>query len=216
MDTRPVILVCGCQKYRQFLEAAIRRFLCANDEDWHVVGVLGGSDGSEARYDPATHLLTLPVPDTYEALPQKIVVALRYITTHWPDAVGVFKTDDDILFDYGVLLRTLAANTKEAYWGHITEKCRTGFLSKERILSRFADTDRGPTRYPAARYCYGIGYWLRRDAVDIVLHATDELIAAPIEDIWIGAVLNRRGIYPTPIPLAGCEERPRDEKLLGV
>lgn len=170
----------------------------------------------EANYNPATHILTLPVPDTYEALPRKIITALRYITTRWPDAVGVFKTDDDIVFDYGILLRTLIANTKEAYWGHTAEKCRAGILSRERILSRFADTDSVPSRYPAARYCHGIGYWLRRDAVDIVLQSAGELMTAPIEDVWIGSVLNRRGIYPTPIPLVGCEERPRDEKLLDV
>ena len=39
-ETRPVILVTGCQKYREYLTPAMRRF---SHPEWRTIGIIGGA-----------------------------------------------------------------------------------------------------------------------------------------------------------------------------
>ena len=104
-----ILLITGCHKYIDFLHAAIRRTQKATSME--VIGFVGSASASAsasatASYDEATKILHLPVPDTYEALPQKVHAAFEWIAQN-RQGHGVFKTDDDMVFDMPKLLNAI-------------------------------------------------------------------------------------------------------------
>jgi hypothetical protein len=92
MESRPVLLICGCQKYLVSLKAAIKRF--ANPK-YVVIGLIGNPDRPTA-FDEKARILYLQVEDTYDALPIKIQAAISWVHKNLPDVPGIFKTDEDI------------------------------------------------------------------------------------------------------------------------
>jgi hypothetical protein len=210
MAAKPVVLVCGCRKYEEYLRAALRRL--HRPDDWELVGIIGGASG-EAVYDPATGIVALPVPDTYEALPTKIHAAFSWVAQKWPDAPGIWKTDDDIVYaKLGLLVRALRHYASDPFWGLFVGTCQANVVNPARIMARFEDTSLRP-RHQTAHYCYGHGYWVSRAALPHVLAAGDEYSASFLEDVCTGAVLNRVGIYPKRLPLV-YSELPRGPGLL--
>lgn len=192
-ETRPIILVTGCQKYREYLTPAIRRF---TRPEWRTIGILGGA--TTTSYDASSGILSLAVPDNYESLPTKIHAAVAWVDREFPAAPGLFKTDDDIVLGdivylVGAIREGVATN--EPYWGLFVGQCRAAGVNPIRIQHRFEDTSLRPTHQQAI-YCYGHGYWLNRDAMAHVAAAGDEYRASYLEDVCTGAVLNRRRIFP--------------------
>ena len=192
----PVLIITGCQKYRESLVAAILRNL---HPSLTVVGFLGDTTASEATFNTAEHLLTLPVCDTYEALPRKIQAAFKWVYETFPLAPGVFKTDDDIYFDAEELSQEITKMLPHPYWGLKVDSCKAGTVSEDRVTTRFTDkttlaTSRLPS-YPAATYCYGFGYWVSRHCVPIILQSK-EFEVSVLEDVSVGYALNSAGHYP--------------------
>jgi hypothetical protein len=205
-DTKPVLFVTGCQKYRQYVDAALIRF--ANPA-WHIVGIVGSAaEEATATATTATRvgdIVTLPVPDTYEALPTKIHAAFSWIAANYPNTVGIFKTDDDIVFgDMAHLARAIALCEARPYWGLFVGNCRENPVNQARIQMRFDDKTLQP-RHQAAIYCYGHGYWVSAAALPHILAAGDEFRASYLEDVCVGAVLNRAGIVPARVALPYSE-----------
>jgi hypothetical protein len=69
---------------------------------------------------------------------------------------------------------------------------------------RFDDKTLQP-RHQAAIYCYGHGYWVSAAALPHILAAGDEFRASYLEDVCVGAVLNRAGIMPARVALPYSE-----------
>ena len=213
-ETRPVLLVCGCQKYRSYLEATVRRF--AKQPEWRVVGLLG--DPAAAVTDPVFDgtYLTVPNPDTYEALPAKIQAGVAWLTATWPDVPGYFKTDDDI--EFGDVRRLIAAiltlKDVEPYWGLTYSVCPAAPVNTWRIQNRFCDTSLRPT-HQAATYCFGAGYWIGREGMRAIAAAADVFAASALEDVATGFVMNRAGFQPRKLPLP-VREVPRGPELLAL
>lgn len=205
MDTKPVLFVTGCQKYRQYVDAALIRF--ANPA-WHIVGIVGSADATAASRDG--DIVTLPVSDIYEALPAKIHAAFSWVATNYPNTVGIFKTDDDIVFhDMAHLVRAVSLCEARPYWGLYVGNCRENPVNQARIQMRFDDKTLQP-RHQTAIYCYGHGYWVSATALPHILAAGDEFRASYLEDVCVGAVLNRAGIIPVrvAIPYSELERTP--------
>ncbi len=213
IDTRPILLICGCKAYDIYLRAAIRRFRW--DAKWRVVGCMGSDDTDvPAVYDASSNILTVPVPDTYEALPVKIHCAVEWIRKTWSSAPGIFKTDDDILVSRLEELSN-AIDTHGPtvpYWGFVTHRCHRAYVPLGRIKYRFTDTTFRP-KHQAATYCFGHGYWLRADAADIVIRDSAEYEISYLEDVCTGYVLNKAGIMPERI-MVEYREMPRTTELL--
>lgn len=217
-ETRPIFLICGCQKYRPYLEAAVKRY--ANPTRWLTIGLLGDPGATEARIEDSgsgsgTALLIVPNPDTYESLPAKIQAAIEWIHRTWPRVPGVFKTDDDILFpDRALLERTIRMNRSNPYWGLYVGRCPAATIPRSRIESRFTDksTDRKYS-HQAAHYCFGAGYWIGAPSLPIVASAKEAFSSSVLEDVCMGYVLNHAGVFPTKI-LIPVTEAPRGPELL--
>jgi len=189
MSDKPILLLCGCQKYREYLEAAIRRF---QRPEWELIAIIGSDE--PAHLDPATRILTLPVPDTYEALPRKIHAAFAWIAKERPGTRGVFKTDDDMWFDTEVLAKTILKETRE-YWGVKTSYIKAAAINSGRIEERFEDRSLQPSHQTAA-YCFGWGYWISEASIPLIVQAKEDYTNSYLEDVCTGFVLNRQKITP--------------------
>jgi hypothetical protein len=93
-ETRPILLISSCLKYRADLAQAMKRF---SHPDWRTIGIVGGA--ATTVYDISSGVLELAVPDSYELLPTKIQAAFSWIYNTFPSSPGVFKTDDDMVYD---------------------------------------------------------------------------------------------------------------------
>lgn len=207
MSAKPILLIGGCRKYLDFLNAAIRRATASTA--WEVIGVIG--DGP-LNYDETTHILTLPVSDVYEKLPAKLHAAYCWIQENRPAIPGVFKTDDDILWNIPKLAEAVIKYQDIPYWGVRCDRCVAGPVHPRRIANRFADVTLRPS-HPAATYCYGWGYWLSSAEALPVVCASDQFAEAPLEDVCVGAVLNATGLSPYQVAVP-FREVPRTPELL--
>ena len=160
MSQKPVLLITGCRKYEDYLRAAIKRM---NRDEWTIIGIRGSppSDcsGGSATFDETTRILTLPVSDLYENLPAKMHAAFKWIHEHYPGIPGLFKTDDDMLFDIPALVAAIKTHEALPYWGIAAGMCKGGAVNAGRIASRFEDKTLTPS-HQSAIYCFGWGYWL--------------------------------------------------------
>lgn len=206
---KPILLICGCRKYEEYLHAAIKRF---DHPAWEIIGILGGAEPTS--YDPITRILTLEVNDFYEALPTKLHAAYSWIHENRPGIPGIYKTDDDMLYDVPILAKTVLENIAVPYWGIVTEYCGAGPVSMTQIENRFIDKTLRPTRQ-AALYCYGWGYWMSAAVLPTIVAAANDFKTSLIEDVCTGYVLNRAGWKPLRICIPG-QEQPRNPQLLSL
>ena len=208
---KPVLLICGCRKYEPYLDAAILRMA---RPEWHVIGLLGDPTLTAPSWDKLRHVLTVPNPDTYETLPAKLHAAYSWIFQKLPGIPGIFKTDDDIVFDRDLLAKAIETNSVRPYWGVAVSICKATDVRATTIDARFEDKSLRPT-HQAAVYCFGAGYWLSAAALPLIRDAGADYGASVIEDVCTGFVMNRAGIMPnrTRVPFT---EMPRNAQLLSV
>jgi hypothetical protein len=209
MTPKPILLIAGCRKYEPYLVAAIRRFA---DSTWEVLGVLGDPTVPEPVYTPDTRILTLPCSDTYECLPAKLHAAYSWIAENRPGIPGIFKTDEDMLFNLKDLADAVTRHQSVPYWGVTASICQAAPVNPQRIQARFTDPALTPS-HQAAVYCFGAGYWISKAALPIVIAASRDYKGSALEDVCTGFVLNRAGIYPTKVRLPFAET-PRNAALL--
>ena len=205
---KPVLLICGCRKYEKYLHAAIKRM---SRPEWEVIGIRGGSIRN-AYLDEETRILSLPCNDTYEALPSKMHAAFSWVWANRPGLPGIFKTDEDVLFDIPMLAAAVQQNVALPYWGVTASICKSGVVPLDRIQNRFVDKTLRPV-HQSAVYSFGWGYWLSAEVLPTICAASEEYAKSPLEDVCTGYVLNKGGWGPKKyrIPFA---EVPRDKKLL--
>lgn len=209
MTSKPILLICGCRKYEEYLHAAIQRF---DRPEWEIIGIRGGQEPTS--YDPVTRVLTLEAADTYEALPAKLHAAYTWIHANRPGIPGIYKTDDDMLYNIPLLAKTVIDKTNLPYWGVTASICQAAQVNLARIQERFEDKTLRPTHQTAV-YCFGAGYWLSAAVLPTIVAAADEYKASALEDVCTGYVLNRAGWTPARIRIP-CQEHPRIPQLLSL
>lgn len=208
---KPILLICGCNKYKETLINAIKRFKHIN---YKIIGILGDPDlptelinlniGDAELSASDSILLRLKVEDTYEALPFKIQSALAWISENYPKAPGVFKTDDDLFFEtVDILAGKIKENKELDYWGVVRDCCGVAQICGGRIASRYTDTNLRPL-LQAATYCYGAGYWVSMKSIKAI--ANSKKVCYGSEDVMMGSILNESGFYPEWIPIPWREE----------
>lgn len=208
-ETRPIILITCCAKYREYLAPAIKRL---THPDWRIIGLVGGAPTTV--YDLSNGVLELSAPDNYESLPTKIHAAMEWIHTHFPSIPGVFKTDDDVIFDDLDHLKTIIYKKLNLdYWGNHVSKTDAGIISSWRIDNRFEDKTLRPA-YQAATYCFGTAYWVSHNSLGYIAAAEKEFRSSFLEDVCVGFILNKQGIFPERIQLKMREIIPRSPVLL--
>jgi len=69
-------------------------FAVAESRGVSQVLVVGAPDNDQFRFDASSNVLTVPAPDTYEHLPEKVVAALTFLSM-CGNVEAVLKVDDD-------------------------------------------------------------------------------------------------------------------------
>jgi len=205
----PILLIGGCQKYRPYLNAAIRRI---KSDKWETIAFVGGEKTNS--FDPESRILFLTAEDTYEALPAKLHAAFSWIFEHYPNSPGIFKTDDDLLYPVPMLEKAVQENQQIPYWGVVVTRCVENKINLGRINARFNDKSLRPS-HQAATYCFGWGYWVNRTALSKIAESGDDYRNSYLEDVCTGYVLNRAGMIPHHIDVP-YREVPRDQTLLNL
>jgi hypothetical protein len=207
MSGKPVILILGCEKYRASLVTALQRFA---SPIWELVGCIGRPTVTEPEYNETEQIVYLPVPDTYEALPTKVHAAFTWIRQKWPDAPGIFKTDDDIFIqNLSDLERAIQDNVAKPFWGLATSKTTAKNIEVSRVMTRFNDKSLRPV-HQTANYCYGLGYWVSSAGTPHISAEGAEYAKSSLEDVCTGYVLNKHGIFPEHVPVK-YKEMPRTQ-----
>ena len=192
----PIILVCGCLKYQKSLELAIKRFQYPS---CLTIGIIG--DPILQDCELRENILYVNSEDTYEKLPLKLYLAYKWVNDNFPNIIGIFKTDDDIVIEnLDKLHYEILNNFNIDYWGVNVDTCENHFLDKDRILNRYTDKKLNHISIPKSFYCWGAGYWLSKKSL-LAISNSDLLIFDNfgLEDVLFGSVLNRLNIYPTQI-----------------
>ncbi len=154
------------------------------------VFVLGQPSGVdlEGTASLAGDQLYLPIPGGYPHLPQRTREMLRWALSAYPQATHFFKCDDDT---YVALDRLLAYPYQQ--FDYVGAEWKPG------------------TQYGSG----GAGYFLSRRAAKIV---AEELPDVGAEDLLVGRVLRRHGIYlhvePRLIPFGNLLRAPRPDNDL--
>lgn len=213
IDTRPVILLLACQKYIAYLHAAISRI---SHPSIRVVGVIGDASQNESHWNEQNSILTVPVSDIYEDLPKKVWAAIEWIYSKWPDTIGIWKTDDDIVYNsVEYLVSELYKNASIPYWGLVYEHCNAGVINEWRVKNRFNDITQTARLHQGAHYCWGHGYWINPTAIRLILNNKGEYDTSTAEDICTGFVLNTTSIIPQCIYIQ-YTETVRTKELLEI
>lgn len=203
----PVLLIAGCRKYQAYLEAAIKRM---SSDQWEIIGIIG--NGSEVEWNPEKKILTVTASDVYEKLPSKLQEAYSWIYANRSETPGVFKTDEDILFDKKILAENINKHQQFPYWGLVVHQCANAQINQWRIQNRFENKSLTPS-HQSAIYCFGGGYWLNRQALGIISEAKEEYANSCLEDVCTGFVLNQKNIIPFRVEIP-AKEVARNKELL--
>lgn len=191
MESLPILLICGCTKYKKNVLSAIRRM---THSGYRTIGIIGHPE-SETYFDETNHLLTLKVEDSYEALPLKLQAAFQWIYTTFPECPGIFKTDDDIYFkEYSKLANEINKQKAIPYWCIKKDSCTKRHTLRRNVINRKYKNKTLRINVPKSIYCWGAGYWLSRTSMNYILKENN--ISYGPEDVLFGHILNKHKIIP--------------------
>lgn len=143
-------------------------------------------------------IVYLPCEDNYENLPKKVKLMIKWISENLSSFEYIFKTDDDIKFNFNRLGETFhnIYMNKIDYAGNYVETTQS--LSDYHVGKSEANI--GFVKIDPMTYCSGGGYFLSKKSVECILNNLN-MKCNIFEDYTIGKILNNCGISPSPIKL---------------
>jgi hypothetical protein len=141
--------------------------------------------------------LVLHCEDDYENLCSKSLRLFKAINFLYPNALGCFKCDDDIIINMNSLIQFI-----HYFKTNAVDYSGTALMVKEKKnnVVHLKYKQMGTTRTintPSAIYCGGPLYYLSKNAVSVVSTvAEDEYTPIFYEDLMIGNILNKNKIFP--------------------
>ncbi len=140
------------------------------------------------EYIKKNHILTLKCGDSYDDLTDKTFKMLEVCNILYPELIGLFKCDDDIILNvnrFNVFLRRLINFQHYDYVGVVT----------------FTYNEKGTKEYNTlhAQYCGGPLYYLSKKSINTLLE--NPITKGYYEDNCIGYNLNKNNIFPLNFPI---------------
>jgi hypothetical protein len=143
--------------------------------------------------------LILKCEDDYENLCSKSLRLFKAIHCLYPNALGCFKCDDDVIINMNSLIYFLnyfKTNNDIDYTG-----TRLMVKEKKNNIVHLKYKQMGTTKTintPSAIYCGGPMYYLSKTAISAVSGVKpDDYVSIFYEDLMIGHILNKSKIFPT-------------------
>lgn len=180
-----------------------------------VLFFCGTEDGQGvAEVDEANGVVTLPVGDSYEDLPAKVLAIFRWIRANRPESY-VLKIDDDCYLDARTFLTSLSYRRSHYFGRPLTAFPATFDRAWHQTKSARPGNQRAIDTSPlGTRYADGGGsYVLSRHALDRLDHVADSglgvqlRLASYFEDKMIGDLLKAGGIEVSDIGYTSMQAR---------
>lgn len=195
-----VFMITSCLRYLPRAEMVLRELLSRGASAVVVIG-----DPTLAVTTVDGLVVRLPVPDGYEALPQKVLEGLTHLRRLHGPQVCLVKLDDDLRFNHRFDPAALARAARERdYVGHPIGPLdcdRCWHLGK--TLTPTPVYGRRSQAYFAKGAMYALGPRAIEHLVREWLHFPGEFAGYIYEDRATGAMLQRAGIVVAP---AGLDE----------
>ena len=134
--------------------------------------------------------------DSYRNLTLKVLQGLSW-SNQFCRSSYVLKTDDDCFVNVPVLRSVLQSQSshKNLYAGYVMEDEDKRVVIRDPYSKwQVSPQDYAPRNYPP--YASGSGYLLSQDLVEIIISLYPTTYLIPIEDAYIGILLNMVGINP--------------------
>jgi len=146
------------------------------------------------------NVVILPCGDNYEDLPIKTKLMLKWVLDNKPDIEYVFKTDDDIKFDFTKLFENFSeiSLNKMDYSGRLV--INNGYESSYHQGKCESDINDKIIYVDKADYCSGGGYFLSKRSAEIIIN-TEIGENVVYEDHFVGKTLSDNSIFPQNINL---------------
>ena len=158
---------------------------------------IGNPELTEAIENKEEHIVYLPCKDDYTSLPQKVHEMLKWIVSNYSQIDYVFKTDDDIRFNFLHLVENFQTiSLKNFEYSGLVVNCKeyySDYLQKK-------DPSEPLIKVPSTKYCPGGGYFISKKCINILI---EDLLKenTVFEDQSVGYCLNKHNIYPVNIKL---------------
>jgi hypothetical protein len=196
-----MLLIISCIQNSHRLEFIKTKWL--NNINIPYVIVVGNKllDSSKKyTYITETNILDVRCEDNYDELPHKVFYAICAIQELF-NPEYIVKIDDDIIINskyFNELLQKLQNNSIN-YAGLVVNK-PTGEMSDWALDKYIKPPNKITTYIPPVSYCGGPMYYLSKKSIEIIINTMNpETIK--FEDVNIGIVLNKQGIFPLNVQL---------------
>lgn len=146
------------------------------------------------------NVVTLPCEDNYESLPTKTKKMIEWILNNIQNIDYIFKTDDDIKFDFNSLSNDFNDIYTQKY-----DYCGNVVITKDHSSSYHfgkCETEINNTKVSvgSGQYCSGGGYFISLKSAKIIIDNIDTY-SNIFEDYSVGKTLQESDITPTHINL---------------
>jgi hypothetical protein len=200
-----IVVHVSCQARVQLASASARSF---GDQEGlrHLIVVGQSTELQTPRYsfDPSGGVLTLPAPDTYEGLAQKMAILFRFLG-FGGNTSCVMKLDDDIrcVASKFSTQAIVELTQRYDYLGRVNEAGRYG-IHRWWHLGKCKNDELNHSPYSMladCNYANGPAYFLSPSAINILAKASVYLCQAfqvefSYEDVAVGKILKSFGVYP--------------------
>lgn len=191
------MLILSCEKYKNRRNEQMKNMhMCPFIYKYFV----GKRNNIYNMHDPQINpdIVYLDCEDNYESLVLKRELAMKWIIDNYPNVNHIFKTDDDIVFDFSKLFefyRTIL-KYKINYGGHLVTtytdastyhngKCDSNELNNKSMKIK-----------PFTKYCSGGGYFISVSLSKHIIKDSSIPKNTIFEDYEVGEYLNSKGVYP--------------------
>jgi GR25 family glycosyltransferase involved in LPS biosynthesis len=137
----------------------------------------------------------LPCGDNYEDLSDKTRLMIDWILSNYPHVNYIFKTDDDISFDFEklMLLYTDITLNNYQYCGNLVNPIT--HVSVYHYGKCFDKSKETPITVESFPYCSGGGYFISKNSAKIIVRDM-KIYSNIFEDYSVGKVLLENNIHP--------------------
>jgi len=187
-------------------------FAAAEARGVSQVLVVGAPDNVHFEFDTSSNVLTVPAPDTYEHLPQKVVAALTFLSM-CGHVEAVLKVDDDHRLNSGGELERgfrLVERGRPQQIGKLTDVGWPGMHRRAWHFGKCSDGARNTTvftRPGPTRWANGAsGYFLNAPALRLIrwsyVYFAEYIESGLYEDLLISELLQRQCGVVGPIEMS--------------
>lgn len=183
--------ILSCEKYK-----TIRSIKNLNNCIFDYKYFIGNPELTSAEV--IDDIVYLPCGDNYEDLSDKTQLMIDWVLNNYPHVNYVFKTDDDIVFDFEKLMSLYSNITlnNHQYCGNLViTSPHVSIYHYDKCFDKSKET---PINIESLSYCSGGGYFISKNSAELIVRDM-KIYSNIFEDYSVGKVLLNNNIRPVNI-----------------